>query len=307
MHKYLRSLLAASLLLAGISARAQELRATVNVVATSVQSTTDKRVYTTLQNAIKEFVNNRRWSDDAFAPAERIECNFLINITAEISSGTYRANLTVQATRPVYNTNYSTTLLNYQDNNLTFKYAEFQPLEFSDTRVVGNDPMTSNLTAVLAYYVYVILGLDYDSFTPRGGDPFFKKALNIVNNAPDGKDVAGWKAFEGNRNRYWLVDNLMNVKFSRFHDVMYQYHRQGLDVMYDDVARGRGAVINCVNMLAAINEDIPNAMLLQVFFLAKNDELFKIFNKATPQEKGRVSQLLATLDVPNANKYLQLK
>lgn len=307
MHKSLRTLLAAILILAGLSASAQELRTTVNVVASSVQNTTDKRVYNTLQSAIKDFLNNRRWSDDAFAPAERIECNFLLNITAEVSSGTYRANLTVQATRPVYNTNYTSTLFNFQDNNVVFKYAEFQSLEFSDTRVAGSDPMAANLTAILAYYVDVILGLDYDSFSPRGGDPFFKKALNIVNNAPDGKDIAGWKAFEGNRNRYWLIDNLTNVKFARFHDVMYQYHRQGLDVMYDDAARGRGAIINCVNMLAAINDDVPNSMLLQVFFLAKNEEVFRIFNRATPQEKGRVSQLLASMDVPNANKYLQLK
>lgn len=307
MHRSLRNLLAAILVLTGFSASAQELRATVNVVASSVQNTTDKRVYNTLQSAIKDFLNNRRWSDDAFAPAERIECNFLLNITAEVSSGTYRANLTVQATRPVYNTNYTSTLFNFQDNNVVFKYAEFQSLEFSDTRVAGSDPMAANLTAILAYYVDVILGLDYDSFSPRGGDPFFKKALNIVNNAPDGKDIAGWKAFEGNRNRYWLIDNLTNVKFARFHDVMYQYHRQGLDVMYDDAARGRGAIINCVNMLAAINDDVPNSMLLQVFFLAKNEEVFRIFNRATPQEKGRVSQLLASMDVPNANKYLQLK
>lgn len=307
MHRTLRNLLAAILVLTGFSASAQELRATVNVVASSVQNTTDKRVYSTLQSAIKDFLNNRRWSDDAFAPAERIECNFLLNITAEVSSGTYRANLTVQATRPVYNTNYTSTLFNFQDNNVVFKYAEFQSLEFSDTRVAGSDPMAANLTAILAYYVDVILGLDYDSFSPRGGDPFFKKALNIVNNAPDGKDIAGWKAFEGNRNRYWLIDNLTNVKFARFHDVMYQYHRQGLDVMYDDAARGRGAIINCVNMLAAINDDVPNSMLLQVFFLAKNEEVFRIFNRATPQEKGRVSQLLASMDVPNANKYLQLK
>ena len=303
----MRLLIGAGIVLMGFSASAQEIRATVNVVASSVQSSTDKRVFTTLQNAIKEFINNRRWSDDAFAPGERIECNFLLNVTSEINSGTYKANLTVQATRPIFNTNYTSSLLNFQDNNVAFKYIEYQPLEFSDNRVVGSDPMSSNLTAVLAYYVYVILGLDYDSFTPRGGDPFYKKALNIVNNAPDGKDVAGWKAFEGNRNRYWLEDNLMNVKFSRFHDVMYQYHRQGLDMMYDDVVRGRSAIINCVNMLSAINDDIPNSMLLQVFFAAKNDELVKIFNKATPQEKGRVSQLLATMDVTNANKYLQLK
>ncbi|HEY0608230.1 MAG TPA: DUF4835 family protein, partial [Chitinophaga sp.] len=179
--------------------------------------------------------------------------------------------------------------------------------EFSDNRVVANDPLVSNLTATLAYYVYIILGLDYDSFSPRGGDDFFKKALNIVSNAPDGKDIAGWKAFEGNRNRYWLQDNLLNAKFSRFHDVMYQYHRQGLDLMYDNINKGRASIMNCLNMLYAIHQDIPNSMLLQVFFTAKADELQKIFSKAPPQDKSRAAQMLAQMDITNANKYQQMK
>ncbi|MET7001196.1 DUF4835 family protein [Chitinophaga defluvii] len=303
---YASLLLGCLLCLTGFTASAQEIRANVAVVANQIQGT-DKKVFTTLQTAIKEFLNNRRWADDAFTPAEKIECNFLLNINGESGSNSYKATLTVQATRPVYNAGYVTSLLNTQDNNLVFRYVEFQTLEFSDNRVVGNDPLASNLTATLAYYVYIILGLDYDSFSPRGGDPFFKKALNIVNNAPDGKDISGWKAFEGNRNRYWLQDNLMGAKFTRFHEVMYQYHRLGLDLMYDDVSKGRSAIFNSLNLLAAINEDIPNSMLLQVFFNAKSGELLKIFSKAPPQEKARAAQILSQLDIPNAGKYQQLK
>ncbi|NLR82878.1 DUF4835 family protein [Chitinophaga eiseniae] len=287
-------------------AQAQEIRANVSVVAAQVQGV-DKKIFTTLQNSIREFLNNRHWANDAFTPAERIECNFLLNVTGTIGSDTYKASLTIQATRPVYNASYVTSLMNIQDNSVVFRYVEFQQLEFSDTRIVGNDPMSSNLTAILAYYVNIILGLDYDSFSPRGGDPYFKKALNIVNNAPDGKEISGWKAFEGNRNRYWLQDNLLNAKFLQFHDVMYQYHRQGLDVMYDDVAKGRATVLNCLNMLYSIHQDIPNSMLMQVFFAAKGEELQKLFAKAMPQERSRAAELLSQMDVPNAQRYQQMK
>ncbi|MBS0029435.1 DUF4835 family protein [Chitinophaga sp. 22321] len=287
-------------------ARAQEIRANVSVVAGQVQGV-DKKIFTTLQNSIREFLNNRHWANDAFTPAERIECNFLLNVTGVSGPDSYKASLTIQATRPVYNSSYVTSLLNIQDPNVVFRYVEFQQLEYSDTRIVGNDPLASNLTAILAYYVNIILGLDYDSFSPRGGDVYFKKALNIVNNAPDGKDVSGWKAFEGNRNRYWLQDNLLNAKFLQFHDVMYQYHRQGMDVMYDDVNKGRAAILNCLNMLYSIHQDIPNSMLMQTFFSAKGEELLKLFTKAMPQERARAAELLSQMDVPNAQKYQQMK
>jgi hypothetical protein len=290
------------------SVQAQELRANVTVTTGGkVNNNTSRKVFTTLQNAIKEFLNGRRWSDEGFAPAERIECNFLLTITEDVGNNTFRANLTVQSTRPVYNAGYLSSTLNMQDVNVAFRYVEFQPLEFSDNRVVGNDPLASNLTAILAYYTYIILGLDADSFAPKGGDDYFKKALNIVSNAPDGKEISGWKPFEGNRNRYWLQDNLLNVKFSRFHDVMYQYHRQGMDMMYEDMNKGRNAVMNCLNMLYAVYQDIPNSMLMAVFFSAKADELQKIFAKAPPQEKNRAAQLLAQMDVTNAAKYQQMK
>ncbi|MVT39277.1 DUF4835 family protein [Chitinophaga oryziterrae] len=294
------------ILFATVFVQAQELRVNVTVNSNQI-SGSDKKMFTTLQNSIKEFLNGRRWSDDVYTPAERIECNFLLNITGDMGGNQYKATLTIQATRPVFNSGYVSSLLNMQDNNIVFRYVEFQPLEFSDNRVVGNDPLASNLTATLAYYAYIILGLDNDSFSPRGGDAFFKKALNIVSNAPDGKDIAGWKPFEGNRNRYWLQDNLLNVKFSRFHDVMYQYHRQGLDVMYDDMTKGRGAIMNCLNMLYAVYQDIPNSMLMATFFTSKSDELQKIFSKAPPQEKSRAAQLLAQMDVTNAAKYQQMK
>lgn len=295
-------------LLAITRADAQELRANVSVQPSpKLSNTTDRKVLSTLQTALAEFINNRRWTADVYTPSERIECNFLLTVNQALGNNTYKASLTIQASRPVFNAGYSSSILNTQDGDVVFKYVEFQPLEFNEQRIVGSDPLVSNLTATVAYYIYVMLGLDYDSFSPRGGDPYFKKALNIVSNAPDAREVAGWKAFEGNRNRYWLQDNLLNTKFSRFHDVMYQYHRQGLDVMYEDMNKGRAAIMNCLNMLMGIHEEIPNSMLVQVFFNAKSDELLKIFSKAPPQEKVRAANLMSQLDVPNANKYQQLR
>lgn len=305
MRKYIPLLII--FLCGSFSAAAQELRATVSVVANQLGSSTDRRVFVTLQNAMTEFLNARRWTDDAFTQNERIECTFLLNITQAVGSNTYKASLTVQATRPVFNSGYATSLLNTMDNNITFRYVEFQQLEFNESRIQGNDALLSNLTATLAYYVYIILGMDYDSFALRGGDPYFKKAQNIVNNAPEGKDVSGWKAFEGNRNRYWLQDNILNSKFSRFHEAMYLYHRQGMDVMYDDVNKGRSAIMSALGLLLAIHEDTPNTMVLATFFNAKSEELLRIFSKAPPQEKQRASQMLQRMDVPNAQKYAQLK
>lgn len=154
--------------------QAQEIRANVTVVANQVQGV-DRKVFTTLQTALREFLNNRHWTDDAFTPAERIECNFLLNVTGVTGENMYKASLTIQATRPVFNSSYVTSLLNTQDNNVAFRYVEFQQLEFSDNRVVGNDPMASNLTAIMAYYVNIILGLDYDSFSPAVAMPISRK------------------------------------------------------------------------------------------------------------------------------------
>ncbi|WP_236059599.1 type IX secretion system protein PorD [Chitinophaga rhizophila] len=307
--RYFVLLMSIMCIFAGITTvHAQELRANVTVTpGARLNNNTSRKVFTTLQNSIKEFLNGRRWTDEGFGAAERIECNFLLMVTEDLGNNTFRANLTIQSTRPVYNAGYLSSTLNMQDVNVAFRYVEFQPLEFSDNRVVGNDPLASNLTAILAYYTYIILGLDADSFAAKGGDEYFKKALNIVSNAPDAKEISGWKPFEGNRNRYWLQDNLLNVKFSRFHDVMYQYHRQGMDLMYEDVNKGRSTIMNCLNMLYAVYQDIPNSMLMSVFFSAKADELQKIFAKSPPQEKSRAAQLLAQMDVTNAAKYQQMK
>ena len=156
-----------------------------------------------------------------------------------------KASLAIQAARPVYNSSYQTALINYQDADVTFKYVQFQQLEFNENRVQGTDALTANLPAIFAYYVYMILGFDYDSFAPKGGDAYFGKAQNIVNNAPEAKEISGWKSFDGVRNRYWLAENLMNTRYNNIHDIIYNYYRQGLDNMYQDDETARSNILEC--------------------------------------------------------------
>ena len=283
--------------------KAQELKARVSVLSNRVSNNVDKKTFQTLQTALESFVNNRKWSTDNFAQQEKIDCSFLLNLESTGEANVYKASLTIQSARPIFNSSYVSPIINFQDNDVIFKYAEFQQLEFNDNRVSGTDPLASNLTAVIAYYIDIILGMDYDSFSPRGGDPYFQKAQNIVNNAPEGKNVSGWKAFDGTRNRYWLAENLLNSRYTIIHDAIYDYYRLGMDKLYDEEANARIQMLNVLNLLNNLNVDNPNTMILQFFFQGKTQELVKIFSKASPPDKSRALEFLQKLDVPNAPKY----
>ena len=211
----------------------------------------------------------------------------------------------MQAARPVFNTNYETPLINYLDEAVTFRYVEYQPIEFNDNRVAGTDPLASNLSAILAYYVYIVLGLDFDSYALRGGDPYFQKVQNIVNNAPEGRDIEGWKAFDGLRNRYWLMENFTNNRYVTIHDALYSYYRLGMDYMYENETEGRTAIMNSLSLLNTLNNDIPNTMIVQFFFQGKANEFVRIFKRALPEEKQRAREILSKIDISNANTYRQ--
>ena len=284
--------------------RAQEIQAKVTVNASRVGSQTDKKIFQTLQAALVTFVNSRKWTKETFQPNERIVCNFLLNIN-QADNNAIQSSLTIQAARPVYNSSYESPLINFIDENVSFRYVEYQNLEFNENRVSGTDPAASNLTAVFAYYINIILGLDFDSFSLRGGDPYFQKAQNIVNNAPDGRDIQGWKAFDGQRNRYWLMENLTNSRYALIHDAFYSYYRLGMDNMYDNETQARAAIMNTLNLLTNINKDAPNSMILQFFFLGKSTEFIKIFKKSPADERSRALEMLAVLDVTNSNNYKQ--
>ena len=282
---------------------AQELKANVTVLSNQVGNNVNPNMFRTLQTALNNFLNTRKWTSDNFGVNERIDCNFLLQLQSTSDLNVYTASLTVQAARPVFNTTYLSPIINFKDDNVIFKYVEFQIMEFNDNRVSGSDALTANLTAVIAYYAYMILGFDYDSFSPRGGDPHFAKAMNIINNAPEGRGISGWRQFDGQRNRYWLVENMTNSRYNIMHDVYYNYYRNGMDKLYEDENAARAEMMNVLNLLNNFITDNPNKMISQFFFQGKANELIKVFSKAPPQDKLRASEMLQRLDLTNAAKY----
>jgi len=303
----MKTILILSVLLMTVTANAQELQARFTVVANRVSTQVDKKTFQTLQTTLSNFVNNRKWTADAFQPQEKIKCNFLLNIDQELGNNQYKATLTVQAARPAYNTSYQSPMINFQDNEVVFKYIEFQPVEFNENRVQGNDPMQANLPAVIAYYVNLILGMDYASFSLRGGDPYFQKAQYIVNNAPEGGQISGWKAFDGLRNRFKLIEGLVDNRFALMHDAIYSYYRSGLDNFFEKEKEGRVGVLNALNYLNTVASENPNSMIIQFFFQGKSNELVKIFSKAEGEMKMQARDLLVRLDITNTSVYKELK
>jgi len=289
------------------SASAQELQAKFTIVSNKVSTQVDKKIFQTLQTAVTNFLNNRKWTNDTYQPQEKIKCNFLLTIDGYSGDNVFKSTLTIQAARPVYNTTYESPIINFQDPSVQFKYVEFQPIEFNENRIQGSDPLAANLTAVIAYYVNIILGMDYDSFAPRGGDPYFQKAQFIVNNAPEASDITGWKAFEGLRNRFKLVQGFTDSRFNLMHDAIYSYYRSGFDKFYENETDGRNGILGALSYLNTINTENPNSMVLQFFFQGKSNELVKIFSKAEPDMKTRARDFLVKLDLTNASAYKELK
>jgi hypothetical protein len=255
-----------------------------------------------MQTAIYEFMNNTNWTNHVYGQDERIECTIMLTLNEQIGSDEYKGTLQIQSRRPVFNASYNSPMLNFLDNNLHFRYLEFDKLEFSETSHL------SNLTSTLAFYAYIILGFDYDSFSYLGGTEYFQKAERIVNNAQNAQE-RGWKAYEGNRkNRYWLAENVLNEKYRPLREVYYRYHRLGLDRMSDKVMEGRAEIAETVTNIQRIFREKPDPYLfyIQLFFDAKNDELVNIFSESFPTEKNRVANILIEVDNANANKYKKL-
>lgn len=276
---------------------AQELNCVVNVATPKVEGT-DKRVFESMQSAIYEFVNNRKWTNYNVGPEERIECTFLLTINDRLGSDEFRGTLNVVVRRPVLNSAYNSVLFNYIDKGIQFKYVEYQPLDYSD------GTFSSNLTSILAYYSYVILGFYFDSFSPSGGTPYFEKAQEVVNAAQNAPET-GWKAFESDKNRYWLVNNYLTAANSGLRDFAYRYHRLGLDLMYDKVDQGRGSIASCIEILQSIYNAKPNLFALQLTTDAKRDEIINIFSdqRVAPLEKTSVVNILKEIDPANSSKY----
>lgn len=295
-----------AILLAGTGPlAAQELQARVSVVASRVNATVDRKIFASLQTQLNNLLNNRKWTNDLFQPNEKIECSFILNIESILEPNVYKATLSVQAARPIYNTTYRAALVNYIDADVAFKYQEFQPVEFNENRVQGTDAAAANLPAILAYYAYMIIGLDYDSFSPKGGEAYYRKAQNIITNAPEGKNIAGWRLFDGTRNRYWLNENLINNRYNILHDMIYSYYRTGLDKMFDAETEARGNMLQALTQLQAFNKENANTMFIQFFMQTKSQELTGIFKKGTGEQKARTVEILSEIDVINASRYKQ--
>ena len=255
--------------------------------------------------------NAQKWTTEEYAPAEKIEINLMINLTSNNVGGdpdAYSGTLSIQASRPVYNASYTTTLINYVDKDIQFKYTQFNPLHFDENQGSGTDPMSNNLTAILAYYSYLVIGLDNDSFAPEGGTNDLKKAQNVVNNAPDGgKSISGWKPVENTRNRYWLIDQLLNTRFADVRSTWYSMHREGLDSMYTKPNEARIRVLNGLKKLSQVNKENPSSLLIQFFFNAKSDEYLHLLAATPKADRAPYITLLNAMDVPNAGKYNSLK
>jgi hypothetical protein len=270
----------------------------ISVVSQQIQGS-NREIYDNMQKAMTEFVNNQNWTDHIFKDEERIQCQLMFNITDKVSDNEFVGTLQIQSSRPIFGTSQTTILFNHRDNDIHFKYNDFEPLRFNETQ------FTSNLVSVLAYYVNIILGLDYDSFALEGGSLFFQRAEAIKNNAQNAQE-SGWKAFEGLRNRYWLIENIMNDKYRAVRSCSYNYHRMGLDRMVDRIDEARAVIADALIELRPAYRENPTAMIFQVFFTSKSDEIVNIFSQSFPDEKNRVVSALKEIDPANTSKWDQI-
>ena len=278
---------------------AQELNARITVNGEKV-AVANKQIFTTLQNALTEFVNNRRWTDATFAVNEKIDCNMTI-IVNEMDETTFKSEIQVQARRPVYNSSYTTTLLNFRDQELEFEYTEGETLDYN------SNTLTTNLTASVVFYVYLILGLDFDSFALQGGNTYIQQAQQIVNLAQSEMGWTGWKAFDSNRNRHAVVTALQDNASEAFRQMWYTYHMKGLDEMAANADRGRTTIIEAISALQTVKQARPTSVLLQMFSDAKLDELIAIYSKATSQERQEGYKLLMDIYPAQSTRLEELK
>ncbi|MEI6853877.1 MAG: DUF4835 family protein [Bacteroidota bacterium] len=279
-----------------IVSNAQELNATVTVNSQQI-SGSDKTVFDDLQTAIREFLNNRKWTNYTYKTEEKIECNFFINVTERVSDVEFKGTLQIQSRRPIFNTSYFSPMINLVDKDFSFKYIQKQSLEYDDNNFY------SNLTAVLAYYAYIVIGVDFDSFSSKSGGEFYNKAQNLVSMAQNAPD-RGWKSFESKKNRYWLVENLLNDSYGGgFRDCLYYYHLKGLDIMKDDLATGRNAITTGLEKLQSVAKATPGLYFTTIFMDAKRDEIINIYSKAPASDKPRVVTILKDIDPAHSGDF----
>jgi hypothetical protein len=296
---YIRSFLVMTLLCCASLSPAQELNCNITINTDQIQGTANKQIFEQLRKSVFEFMNQTKWTQDVFTSQERIDCSILIIVKQIVNTDEYTGSIQVQSTRPVYNSSFRTPVLNVEDENFDFKFQQFSTLDFN------LNSFQNNLTQVLAYYAYVILAVDYDTFQLLGGAPFWQKAQTIVNNAQSAPEK-GWHSNESNKNRYWLVENTLSPVFQPIRECMYQYCYNGLDIMYDKTDEGRANILKSLDLLKKVYAARPASFNMQLFFNAKTDELVNIFKGAQPDEKEKAREALMSVDPANTTKYLKI-
>jgi len=290
-------LLFALLLSVSVGMQAQELRCRVSVNPQNIPLV-DKSVFSTMQQQIDQFMNNRAWTQDIYGADERIDCAIVINLEASPAQDVYQARVTISVTRPVYNSTYSTPLLNFIDNDWNFTYVQNQPLEFNI------NSFQSNLTSMLGFYAYMIIGLDAESFAKGGGTKYFTMAETVMTGVPNGgSDAKGWRPFDGVRNRYWMINGIMGGKYEAYKNAMYEYHFLGMDKFYDKPEEARGAILKALEGFDRVAKENPNNILLTMFNNAKSQEVIDIFSSSTQAERTRAVTIMRRIDPSNASKY----
>lgn len=297
------ALLFFSIFLFSVNAFSQEILCSININADQVVNT-DKKIFNTLKTELTNFINNKKWTNDEFTTDERIEMNITISITERVSTNSFKSTMTITARRPCFKTDYKSQTFNHVDEEFQFDYIEYQPLDYNENN------FASNLTHVLAFYTYMVLAIDYDTFSLNGGTQYFQKANNLVQVAQSSPgNITGWRAFEKTKNRYWLVNDYLNPNYKTLRSTLYEYHRLGLDVMYDALAleAGRQKIADAIESLKTIHNRIPGSFLMQDFFQAKQLELVSIFSNSPTAQKNKIYQTLVLVDPGNASRYEKLR
>lgn len=292
-----KQLLTALLLVTLTDTFSQELNCKVTINADQIQ-TTDRGVFKDMERGIANFMNTRKWSSDSYKNHEKINCGIFINISRMPSIGAFVASAQITVARPVYNTNYETVLLNFADREWEFEYIESQPLEYNDNAYINN------LTSMLAYYAYIIIGMDSDSFTEKGGDPFFQKALAVVNNAQF-SNRPGWQSIGANRNRYNLIENINNPQMAELRKNTYKYHRQALDTFEKTPEESRQIILTVLKNIKTVWQIYPNAIFVITFFDSKANELVNVFSEGGLNVRREVYDILTAVD-PKRNIYQKI-
>ncbi|MFO7880692.1 MAG: DUF4835 family protein [Bacteroidota bacterium] len=285
--------------LLSLKTTAQELDCRVQISYQQIQESSNRQMFQEMQTAVYEFMNNTVWTNHVIKQDERIECNIRIELKEKVSADEFKGSIQVQSSRTIFNTSYKSQVFKHLDKDFHIEYIEFEPLEFSI------NTHQSNFTAILAYYAYIMIGMDYDTFGMMSGDPYFQKAEQIVQNAQNAQEI-GWKAYEDTKNRYWLVENLLNSTYSPLREAMYLYHREGLDRMSDKPAEGRNRIEAAIERLKDVHNKKPGSFLMSLFVSAKSDEIVNIFSEAFPDQKNRVIQVMEAVDPANSSKYQKI-